>query len=233
MLKLVIALSKRNKLTYIHPLEKIFMTIVPIIIMGFIYNPMVIFGNIMMFFLMHIIIKNNMKIVANFAFKIAAFAAFSSLTFVFDYGLKYVYVIILKCLFSGLSLSFFTLTTPIEHILYYFSKNKWLTDICDIAKSMERFLMILDDEYNIMHNAMKSRGGFDGFSSKIKSTGKIAALLFVNTMERWKNIKDGLDSRCYKGYTPYIAIDFNFSYKRFIFICIYNFILIFLAIYLK
>ncbi|WP_343771421.1 cobalt ECF transporter T component CbiQ [Clostridium malenominatum] len=226
MLKLIMALSKRNRISNVHPIEKVFLTIVPIIIMGFVNNPIIIIINIGLFILLHGVVKNNPNIVIKFALRIAAFAAFSSITFVFDYGISYTLTIILKSIFSGLSLCFLSLTTPIDQLLYICSKNDYLRDICDIAKSMERFLMVMDEEYNIMYNAMKSRGGFDSFSAKVNSTGKIAALLFVNTMERWKSIKDGINSRCYKGYMPYLGEDFEFSRRRFLIILLYNTILI-------
>lgn len=227
MLKLIMALSKRNRLTNIHPAEKTMLSLMPIIIMGFAKNPFVIIGNLLFFALLHCIVKNNRKIVIKFSIEIALFAAFSSITLIFQYGYKYVIVIILKSLSAGLCLSFFSLTTPIDQVLWMMSKINALKDICDIAKSMERFLIVMNDEYNIMLSAMKSRGGFGSFSSKINSTGKMAALLFVNTMERWKSIKDGINSRCYKGYMPYIQNEFDFVLWRFLLICGYDLILIF------
>lgn len=233
MLKLIMALARRSKLVYIHPLEKACLAIIPIIIMGFVKNPIIIIINILMFTILHIKTNNNLGIVRKFSLEIALFSAFSSITFVFDYGWSFVLVIILRSISAGLCLSFFSLTTPIDQIFYVLSKRKSLRDICDIAKSMERFLIVINEEYNIMYNSMKSRGGFDSFSLKIKSTGKLAALLFVNTMERWKNIKEGIYSRGYKGYMPYIYKEFNFSISRFTLIIIYNLILITLAFYFK
>ncbi|WP_156939838.1 cobalt ECF transporter T component CbiQ [Clostridium lundense] len=226
MLKLIMALSRTNKLTDVHPVEKILLAVMPIIIMGFVKNPIIIIGNILFFVLLHIKIRNNKAIVAKFSLEIAGFAAFSSITLLFDYGWSYAVIIVLKSLSAGLCLSFFSLSTPIDQVLYLFAKNKGLRDICDIAKSMERFLILINEEYNIMYCAMKSRGGFSSFSSKIKDTGKMAALLFVNTMERWKSISDGINSRCYKGYMPYLDEKFDFSRRRFALICLYDILLI-------
>ncbi|MBE6066850.1 MAG: cobalt ECF transporter T component CbiQ [Clostridium lundense] len=233
MLKLIMALARRSKLKHIHPLEKVCLAIIPIIIMGFAKNPIAIAINILMFIVLHIKIKNNLKIVSKFSLEIALFSAFSSITFVFDYGWNFIIIIILRSISAGLCLSFFSLTTPIDQILYVLSKRKSLRDICDITKSMERFLVIISEEYNIMYNSMKSRGGFDSFNLKIKSTGKLAALLFVNTMERWKNIKEGIYSRGYRGYMPYIYKEFHFSIRRFVLVMLYNLILIALVFYFK
>lgn len=233
MLKLIMALARRSKLAYIHPLEKACLAIIPIIIMGFVKNPIIVIINILVFIILHMKTNNNLEIVRKFSLEIALFSAFSSITFVFDYGWSFVLIIILRSISAGLCLSFFSLTTPIDQIFYVLSKRKSLRDICDIAKSMERFLIVINEEYNIMYNSMKSRGGFDSFSLKIKSTGKLAALLFVNTMERWKNIKEGIYSRGYRGYMPYIYKEFNFSISRFSLVVIYNLILITLAFYFK
>lgn len=233
MLKLIMALATRSKLAYIHPLEKSCLAIVPIIIMGFVKNPIIIIINILVFIILHIKTNNNLEIVRKFSLEIALFSAFSSITFIFDYGWNFILVIILRSISAGLCLSFFSLTTPIDQILYVLSKRKSLRDICDIAKSMERFLVVINEEYNIMYSSMKSRGGFDSFSLKIKSTGKMAALLFVNTMERWKNIKEGIYSRGYRGYMPYVYSGFDLSVSRFMFVIFYNLILITLAFYFK
>ena len=233
MLKLIMALATRSKLAYIHPLEKTCLAIVPIIIMGFVKNPIIIVINILVFIILHIKTKNNLQIVRKFSLEIALFSAFSSITFIFDYGWNFILVIILRSISAGLCLSFFSLTTPIDQIFYVLSKRKSLRDICDIAKSMERFLIVISEEYNIMYSSMKSRGGFDSFSLKIKSTGKLAALLFVNTMERWKNIKEGIYSRGYRGYMPYVYNGFDLSISRFMLVIIYNLLLIALIFYFK
>lgn len=215
MLKLIMALSRINKLTNIHPAEKVALSILPIIVIGFSHTAIPIVLNIMVFIFLHVYSKNNRKIVTKFTFEIGAFAAFSSITFVFDYGISYCGIILLKSLSAGLCLSFFSLTTPIDDVLLVLSRHDWLKDLCDITKSMERFLIVIDEEYHILYNSVKARGGFDGVKLKIRNTGKMAGLLFVNTMNRWKVIKDGIDSRGYRGYTPYLTKEFEFSFLRF------------------
>lgn len=78
-----------------------------------------------------------------------------------------------------------------------------------------KILVVINDEYNILYSSIKSRGGFDTFKLTIRNTGKMAALLFINTLSRWKIIKEGLDSRGYVGYMPYLDRNFDFSYIRF------------------
>ncbi|MCS4466147.1 hypothetical protein JTS96_12255 [Clostridium botulinum] len=116
-------------------------------------------------------------------------------------------------------------------MLYCLGKKEYLKDICDIAKGMERFLVVINDEYNILYSSIKSRGGFDTFKLTIRNTGKMAALLFINTLSRWKIIKEGLDSRGYVGYMPYLDRNFDFSYIRFLSILSYIILILLLVIF--
>ncbi len=233
MLRIIMLLSKTSKFSNIHPLEKSVLSITPIIILGFTQNYMIICFNILFFLVINLIFKNNKKIVIKITLEVTAFAAISSITFVFDYGILYTLTIILKSVSAGLCLSFFSLTTPIDDMLYCLSKRTYLKDMCDIAKGMERFLVVINDEYEILYSSIKSRGGFDEFKLKIRNTGKMAGILFVNTLIRWKTIKEGLDSRGYVGYMPYLDRNFDFSYIRFLSILCYIILIILLVIYFK
>jgi len=101
------ALARRSKLVYIHPLEKACLAIIPIIIMGFVKNPIIVIINILVFIILHIKTNNNLEVVRKFSLEIALFSAFSSITFVLDYGWSFVLVIILRSISAGLCLSFF------------------------------------------------------------------------------------------------------------------------------
>lgn len=226
MIKNVMALAKASRLSNIHPVEKLMLCIMPIIILGFYDNVIPIGVNILFFIALHSIIKNNRKIVMKFTVEITVFVAFSSLTFIFEKGAMYCLPLIMRATSAGLCLSFFALSTPLDDLLLLGAKTEYFRDFCDIAKSMERYIIIISDEFSIMHAAMKSRGGFNGYKNTVENMGKLAGLLFVNTMNRWKSINEGLSARGYNGITPYSAGDFAFSYKRFSLICAYDAILI-------
>lgn len=214
MFKTILSLSKVSRISNIHPVEKLLFSITPIVLIGFSNNPIPIALNILIFIFAHIICKNNRKIVLKFTIEIGIFAAISSLTLVLDYGVNYCLIIILKSLNAGLCLSFFSLTTPIDDLLYVMSKINWLRDICDIAKTMERYIVLIGDEFEILHMSMKARCGFIGYRLSIVNYGKLLGLLFLNTMKRWKYIKEGIDSRCYRGILPYLNKEFNSSSLR-------------------
>ncbi|SHH70475.1 cobalt ECF transporter T component CbiQ [Clostridium grantii] len=214
MFRLISAYSKNSKYNLIHPMEKLILTIFPIVILGFTKSAIPLLINIAFFALLHLICKNPIKMVVKFAVTLTLFGLISTITFVFDYGVYYSLVVVLKTLSGAMALSFLALTTPIDHIFYFTSKMNWLSDITDIAKNMERFIVLIEDEYQIMYKAMVVRGGFGDFKAKIHDTGKLAGLLFVNSMNRWREIKDSIDARCSRGYMHYSRKDFRISLVR-------------------
>jgi cobalt/nickel transport system permease protein len=214
MFRLISAYSKNSKYNLIHPMEKIILTIFPIVILGFTKSAIPLLINIAFFTLLHLICKNPIKMVGKFAVTLTLFGLISTITFVFDYGIYYSLVVVLKTLSGAMALSFLALTTPIDDIFYFTSKMNWLSDITDIAKNMERFIVLIEDEYQTMYKAMLVRGGFSGFKAKIHDTGKLAGLLFVNSMKRWREIKDSIDARCCRGCMVYMGKEFRVSRLR-------------------
>lgn len=230
MLRIIEAFSKISRLKQVHPIEKLVLCIFPIVILGFSKSTLPLIINIVVFLILHIKCKNPLNIVFKFTLGILSFSIISSIPIFFDYGIYYCLLIILKGFAGGVSICFLALTTPIDDILSIIAKYDSLRDICDITKSMERFLILIEEEYKVLYNSIKSRGGFDGFYLKIKNTGKMAGLLFANSIRRWEDIKNGINSRCYRGYHCYLKRDFNSSTARFANIFIYNVLLITLVV---
>lgn len=231
MFRIVTAYAKNSKLINIHPYEKVAFCLIPILTIGFTRSILPPVINILVFTALHIISKNPLKLVLKFVLGILGFAFISSITFVFDYGIGYCLLVLLKCLSGGLAVTFLAFTTPIDDLLYVLSKKDSLRDICDITKSMERFIILIEDEFIILHSAVKARGGFDDFKSKAINSGKVAGLLFINTFRRWKEIKEAINSRCYRGYTCYFHKNFSSSTKRKLAIFLYNLILLIICVY--
>lgn len=233
MFRLISAYSKNSKYNLIHPIEKLLLTILPILILGFTKSAMPLLINIAFFALLHLICKNPVKIVVKFAVTITLFGLISTITFVFDYGIYYSLVVVIKTLSGAMSLSFLVLTTPIDDIFYLTSKVKWLSDITDIAKNMERFIVLIEDEYHIMYKAMLVRGGFSGFKAKVTDTAKMAGLLFVNTMKRWREIKDSIDARCSRGCMVYMRKEFEVCWWRVLGCLGYNVVLVVVLVVIR
>lgn len=226
MFRIITAFAKNSSISLVNPLEKLLLTILPVIIMGFYKGRIIVLLNIAFFLILHIIFKNPFRVVAKFILAVALFTAISSITMVYDYGIGYCINLILKGISSGVAVSFLVLTTPFDDILCFFSKVGFLRDICDISKSMERFLVLLEDEYTILKAAFTSRCGFNGYISSVKDYGRLFALLFMNTIRRWKEIKTAVDSRCFNGKTVYLK-KYNCASKgRLMLISLYNVLLL-------
>jgi cobalt/nickel transport system permease protein len=221
MFRIVALYAKCSKLSKVDPLEKLVLCISCIVINGVSKNAVVPLINVFIFMLLHIVAKNPVKHILRFTFGIVMFSIISSITFVLDYGIQYSVILVIKTLSSALCLLLLSFTTPLDDVLYYFYKIDFLKDLCDIAKSTERFIILIEDECVILTNAIKVRGGFDSKKSTIRSLAKLAGLLFVNTLRRWSNIKESLYSRCYIGNMSYIKGGFIFSYTRFSGVIIY------------
>lgn len=227
MLRLLLSLSKTNKLTNIHPIEKIILFLIPLIVMSFVENSYwIILLNLGIVLLFHIILKSPKTIILKFTSGILIFTTLTSISLIFDQDINYIVVLILKSITGSLYIVLFSMTTPIDDVFYIGSKYNVTRDISDIAKSMIRYLILIEDEFFLIKSAMKSRGGFDTVEGKIKNGAKVMGVLFVNTMRRWRDISDSVNSRGYTGKTVYLEKNFDFSKKRLTLELIYIMILI-------
>ncbi|MCX7951631.1 MAG: cobalt ECF transporter T component CbiQ [Clostridiales bacterium] len=225
MLKNVDLYSRHSMARQIHPAEKFVFCVATIIITSSITNYYIILLNIALTTILHIYFKTPFKMVLKFASGILGFSLVSGAIFSLDLGLNFFIIIFLRSLNSSLALTFLIFTTPLEDIFSYLKKFKFLTDTVDIMDMMLRFLYVLEDEINIINLSMKSRGGFLNLKSKIRDTAKMAAVLFINTLKRYFEIKDGMNSRCYTGKHANLK-EFKFNLKRVFAIGIYILFLI-------
>lgn len=231
MLRLLLSFSKTNRFSKVHPIEKIIVFLIPLIIVGSVKNSYwIILMNIAIVIICHIILKSPKALVLKFTSGILIFTTFTSISMIFDQEIRYIIVLILKSISGSMYILLFTMTTPIDDVFYLGSKYNATRDLSDIAKSMIRYLILVEDEFSLIKVAMKSRGGFESASGKVKNGAKVMGVLFVNTMKRWQNISDAVNSRGYNGKTVYLDKEFNFSRKRFVIECIYIVFLILIVI---
>lgn len=229
MLREIAAYAKANPYANMHPIEKLLLCILPIIVMGFVQSwPLIVF-NIICFITMHYIAQTPYKRVIRLVIEILLFYLISSVILVFDQGLAFAVVMMLRGLSASLCLSLFIYTTPFDLLLHYCSQFESIRDLCDISKSVERFFVLLEDEGNLIVLAMKSRGGFQGFKGKVHDVIRVFILIFHNTMERWKITQEVLAARSYQGKFYYGEASYHFTKRSCIMIIGYNTVLIILA----
>lgn len=230
MLREIAAYAKANSYANVHPIEKLLLCILPIVVMGFVQSWHLIAFNIICFIAMHYIAKTPSKRVLKLVIEILTFYLISSIILTFDKGISFAIVMMLRGLSASLCLSLFIYTTPFDMLLHYFSQFESIRDLCDISKSVERFFVLLEDEGNLIVLAMKSRGGFQGIKGKLQDMMRVFILIFYNTMERWKTTQEVLAARSYQGKFYYGEASYSFTRRSCMVIVGYISILILLAI---
>lgn len=230
MLKEILLHSSNNKGRHIHPYEKLMFVLCPVIATNFFESPIPLIINTVVFLILHIYFKTPKSKVIKLLAELIGFYSLSSFIFVIDGNIKAFLITTAKGFANSMALTFLIFTTPMDDFLYFLSKVGFLKEIADIAKTMERFILLIEDELNMMIVSATCRGGFDGFQNKVRSSAKIAALLLVNSLNRWKSIDEAITSRCFSGKIPYTKKEFTLSCKRMIFILMFIVIEVILAI---
>ena len=184
MIREISLYSNNSRLTDIHPLEKLSLTIISLIGASYINNNYILSVNILFFIILNILSKNPKSIINKFISIALFFGIFTALSLWWQ-GYDFIYIL--------------ALTTPINHIVYLMSKNKWTRDIGDIMKSMERFIIIIEEDFSTTFKAIKSRAGFCGFKNSVIDFGRTCGLVFKSLIFRWREINLSLKNRCYIG----------------------------------
>lgn len=200
MIREISLYSINSSLTDIHPLEKLSLTIISLIGASYINNNYILGINILFFIILNILSKNPKSIINKFICIALFFGTFTALSLWWQgYDFIYILTLVLRGINGALSIGFLTLTTPINHIVYLMSKNKWTRDIGDIMKSMERFIIIIEEDFSTTFKAIKSRAGFCGCKNSIRDFGRTCGLVFKSLIFRWREINLSLKNRCYIG----------------------------------
>ncbi|MFL7796593.1 hypothetical protein OIM93_06730 [Clostridium chauvoei] len=222
--------SLNSKYSYIHPIEKLILVLISLTVCSYIENPYIIFLNIVFFIVLNLIARNPIRIINKFLSIAIFFSIFTTISLIWQgNSINYIIILILRGINGALSISFLSLTTPINQIVYIIGKFEYTRDVADIIKSMERFIIVLEDDFKITFNAIKARGGFSGIKSSIKDFGKALGVSFKNLIFRWREINLALKNRCYVGKHNY-SYNFKISKLRLSYLLIYIVLLGFINI---
>ena len=209
-----------NKMSNVHPMEKLIIMMIPLLWGAYTEKYEVIVFNIVIMILLGFLAKISGKMMRKFISVALLFALSSAIPLLFERRYAFIILILLRAINGAIAISVFALTTPINHVVYLMSKNKYLGDLADVAKSLETFLIIVEKDFEITLKAMRSRGQGLRYIDKLKSIGKVCGVVFKNLIYRWKEINEGLKNRCYTGKYNY-SYEFKVNYKNDIFIVIY------------
>lgn len=226
MLREISLFSLNSKYSNTHPLEKLSLVLISLISCSYITNPYIILCNALIFLLLNILAKNPLYIVKKFIVISGTFFIFTAITLLWQSTpIEYIVLLAIRALNGSLSIAFLALTTPINHIVYLLIKHESLRDIADIIKLMERFLMVIEDDFSLTFRAIKSRGGFGGFKNSIKDFGIGCGVVFKNLISRWREINMAMKNRCYVGrhnYSYYFQISKSQIIMIVFYLCIIN-----------
>ncbi|MGL4570395.1 MAG: energy-coupling factor transporter transmembrane component T family protein [Clostridium sp.] len=214
MIRLINLYSNNSKLAYIHPVEKIIIVLFSLIGCSYTKNIYIIVANIFLFLLLNIIAKNPLVIVKKFISVAFIFTVFTSITMFWQgQSISLILLVVLRGINGAITLSFLALTTPINHIVAVISKFEYTRDIADIINQMERFIMLLEEDFNLTFKAIRCRGGFSSFRKSVKDYGLGFGIIFKNLISRWREINISLKNRNYRGRHNY---SFNFKFNKII-----------------
>ena len=227
MLREVYLYSKTGIGSNYHPVEKLLIGIIPLIVIGTKNSFIILTIYLIYFLILDLLFKVPYKMIIKFLILSVGFTALSIIGLMFSgYDFIYILRLLYKTVIGAFAISFIALTTDLDSILYLISRVDYLKDVCDIAKSMERFLFLVEDEFVIVKNAVLSRDCSKKYKDRLRNFGKIAGCTFKNTIFRWKDIKDALDTRLYNGNTNYSPLCSKFSWVRFLIVIFINFLII-------
>lgn len=220
-----------NKMSNVHPAEKLLILLIPLLCCAYTEEYKVIMFNIIIVALLGFFSKTSGKMIRKFIYIAMVFAFGSIIPFIFEQRYSLVVLFLLRTINGAVAISIFALTTPINHLVYLMSKNNYLSEIADIAKSLETFLSILEEDFMVTLKAMRSRGEGLRYIDKLKSISKACGVVLKNLLYRWKEINEGLKNRCYIGKYHY-SYSFKINYKNYIFAIAYFIInLIFIKLF--
>ncbi|NFM04491.1 hypothetical protein FDB52_06125 [Clostridium botulinum] len=209
-----------NKFKYVHPYEKLTITLISLILCSYVNKNSIIILNIILFLSLCFFTKVEFKVLIKFLKIAIVFSLLTSISFIFEKQYSLMLLLFLRSINGAICIGFFALTTPINHLVYILNKNKYISDVADIAKSLETFLIIIEKDFEVTFKAMDSRGVDSRYINKLICFGKVCAVVFKNLIYRWKEINQGLKNRCYRG-KHYYSYEFKINYKNYICIVIY------------
>lgn len=231
MLREINLYSNNSKLFNIHPIEKILLISISLIGCSYTENIYIIAFNIFLLVLLNKIAENPWRIIKKFIIISLVFSISTAITMIWQgQSLTSILLIIFRGINGAITLSFLSLTTPINQIVALISQYESARDVADIIKAMERFIILLEEDFNITFKAMKSRGGFGNFKRSLNDYGKAFGLILKNIFSRWKEMSLSFKNRCYKGKFNY-SFDFKIN-KKIILALIMYFLIFTLLIYL-
>lgn len=111
-------------------------------------------------------------------------------------------------------LYFLSLSTPMAEIIGVMRRMKVPSLMIELMYLIYRYTFVLLEMHRLMKNASKSRLGFAGFSTSVKTTGLIYANLMARSYRKAMVNFDAMESRCYDGEIRFLESDKDATFTQ-------------------
>lgn len=116
--------------------------------------------------------------------------------------------LLIKALASLSCLCFFSLTTPMHEIIGVLHKLKFPKLMIELMYLIYRCIFILFAMYDAMKYAAKSRLGFYGYTTSIRTLGLMYANILAKSYGQAMQMFDAMESRCYDGTIAFLTASY-------------------------
>lgn len=135
-------------------------------------------------------------------------------------------MLLLRSLAALCCLYFLTLTTPAVEIIAVLRKLKLPALFIDLMSLIYRFLFVLLETANQIHNAQTVRLGYTGIRQSYRSLGQLVANLFINSYHRAMSLSTALEARAYTGSLRVLEHQYRLSKSNILVIVVTDILLI-------
>ncbi|OGH98837.1 MAG: cobalt ECF transporter T component CbiQ [Candidatus Melainabacteria bacterium GWF2_32_7] len=127
-------------------------------------------------------------------------------------------------------LYFLSLTTPLVDIISVLRKLKFPEIFLELVSLIYRLIFILVRIAGRIHTSQSSRLGYSTLKNQYRSLGHLISRLFILSYKKVNDLFVSLESRCYTGQLNVIEKQYKFSYRCISFIILIEASLIFLEL---
>ncbi len=138
-----------------------------------------------------------------------------------------------KCFGSVSCMYFISLTTPMSDLFGLLRKSVIPNFIVEITELIYRYIFVLYDAADRMHTAQASRLGYNSLKLSYRSTGILAANLFMRAFRQAERTYTAMESRGYDGNIELLINEHNRKTSDYIAMSVCACILIILAVVCK
>ncbi|RNB89631.1 cobalt ECF transporter T component CbiQ [Brevibacillus fluminis] len=126
-------------------------------------------------------------------------------------GLEKAVILFSRSIASFACLSFILLTVPFAEMMQVLKRLRVPTLICELLMVMYRFVFVIWEAAAQLYVGQQARGGYNGIRAGLKDAGMLVRMLFVRTMQRYRQLSIGLAARGFQGDLRVLSLT---HYKR-------------------